>query len=397
MISCPDAAGITQRGRAYVRLGEDGKSVLMQTFWSGAVCPQETAQQYPDLVRIVDVSGERLRRKESDTVTDGQSDSDQLTAVVSAIAAIAADHGIKRRRGPWLPPLPEIVPTDCFGAAVRFDGTGWREGFDGTYRVPIGIFDRPAAQEQGVQVLDFSQTPHYAVCGAPRSGKTTFLKTLILSLGLCFSPDEVSITVFDFGSGSLTACAQMPHTASVIREGDTAQTERFCAFIDDEIQKRRACFRKENTANFAEYIRRKHGMPAIFILIDNLFRLKAISPETEAFLSGVSMNGAECGIHLVFTGSEPDQVNLQANIGGRIALHLPDPRDYRTVVTELPVGCGLPVNPGRGLIRDTAAAAFQTAVYNGDHTAEPDALFSAMREAYSRSAPADARRKEGCE
>lgn len=82
--------------------------------------------QYPDLVRIVDVSGERLRRAEQTADGKQQSDgSDQLTAIVQYIAALAERQNIRRLRGPWMPPLPEHVPYHTVLKAPRFDGSTW--------------------------------------------------------------------------------------------------------------------------------------------------------------------------------------------------------------------------------------------------------------------------------
>ncbi len=398
MIKRPDAAGITQRGRAYVRIGEDEEFVLLQSYWSGAVYSEQTEAQFPDLVRIVQVSGERLPRKDADTVTSGTAGApgdDQLTAIVSAIASLAKQNGIKRLNGPWMPQLPEVITTDSLGVPARFSGKEWTGSSEGIFRIPIGLYDRPALQEQGVQYLDFTQTPHYAVYGAPLSGKTTFLKTLILMLGLHYTPDEVSMTILDFGGGSLSQFEQMPHVTAVIREGDNEQVERFKERISNEMQTRKACFRKEKAANFAQYIRKKHKLPAIFIIIDNQLRMNTLVDDMDPFLINVSMSGPDCGIHLIFTSNNHNKtsMNLQTNIGGNIALHMADRNDYRGVVSELPEGCGLPANPGRGLIRDTAAAEFQTAVYmptdnDEKNTAKLEALIGAMRKCWCGDAPA---------
>lgn len=395
MIKRPDAAGITQRGRAYVRIGEDEEFVLIQSFWSGADYAEEQDAQYPDLVRVVDVSGERLRRAEHTERTARQEvGGDQLTAVVRYIAALAEKLKIRRLAGPWMPPLPETVAYADVLSAPRFDGERWN-GERPALRVPVGIYDRPALQEQGVQYLDFDRTPHYAVYGAPQSGKTTFLKTMMIGLAQTFSPDEVSITVLDFGGGSLSAFEELPHIAAIIREGETEQLERFQERISSEIRKRKVCFRKEKAANFAQYLLKKQNLPAIFVVIDNLIRLTAFSDNIGAFLAELGMSGADCGIHLIFTSNNPSKtgMNLQANIGGNIALHMADRSDYRGVVSELPEGCGFPSNPGRGLIRDTAAAEFQTAILlpagaDTDADTVRDRLIAQMRAAYSGNAPA---------
>ncbi len=392
MIKRPDAAGITQRGRAYVRIGEDEEFVLLQSYWSGAVYAEEKEVQYPDLVRIVDVSGERLRRAEQ--TADGRQQtvgSDQLTAIVQYIAALAERQNIRRLRGPWMPPLPEHVPYHTVLKAPRFDGSTW-QGERPPFCIPIGIYDRPAMQEQGVQYMDFDAAPHYAVYGAPLSGKTTLLHTLITGLAMTFSPAEAEIILLDFGGGSLSRFESLPHVSALIREGEPEQMERFKERMTAEMQKRKICFRKEKVANYAQYVQKKQNLPAVFVIIDNEIRLTAFADDIAPFLIELSMSGSDCGIHLVFTSNNPNKtgMNLQANIGGNIALHMADRNDYRGVVAELPEGCGLPSNPGRGLIRDKAAAEFQTAVFapeGAEAGAALEALIAEMRTAFAGDTP----------
>ncbi len=365
MIKRPDAAGITQRGRAYIRIGEDEEFSLIQTYWSGAAYSEGKSDPYPDLVRIVDVSGERIQRSGNAGGNRSSSGTDQLTAIVDHIAYMAERHGIERLDGPWMPPLPEMLSVHSLDIHPRFNGKEWL-GEAESFTVPIGIFDRPAFQEQDIQYLDFTQTPHYAIYGAPLSGKTTLLKTIVTGLGLFFSPAEVNINILDFGGGSLNVFESMPHVTNVIRDGEDDRIKKLMEWTDKEIQIRKNCFRKEKVSNFSQYFAKKKNMPALFLVIDNQLRFSSLVDFADRFLTDLSMTGPDCGIHIIFTSNNANKtsMNIQANIGGNIALHMADRNDYRSVISEFPEGCGLPNTPGRGIIRDSAAAAeFQTAVY----------------------------------
>lgn len=365
MIKRPDAAGITQLGRAYIRIGEDEEFSLIQTYWSGASYSEGDIDPYPDLVRIVDVSGERIQRGNTSGDRKNTADTDQLTAVVNHIVGIAKSRGIEQLDGPWMPPLPEMLSVQEICSKLRFNGKEWTGSAD-QLTVPIGLYDRPALQEQNTLFLDLSQTPHYAIYGAPLSGKTTLLKTIILNLGLFFSPDEVNISILDFGGGSLSVFEQMPHVLNVIREGEDDRLKKLLEWIEKEMQTRKNCFRKEKVSNFSQYFSKKRNIPALFLIIDNQLRLASLVDGMDKFLADLSMTGPDCGIHIIFTSNNANKtsMNIQANIGGNIALHMADKNDYRTVVSEFPEGCGLPNNPGRGIIRDSSSVAeFQTAVF----------------------------------
>lgn len=83
MIKRPDAAKITQAGRAYIRVGEDIFFDLFQSFWSGAPYfgATKTDENVGNQVRIVDVNGKRIKTV-FDEKTRFKSDTDELTAIL---------------------------------------------------------------------------------------------------------------------------------------------------------------------------------------------------------------------------------------------------------------------------------------------------------------------------
>lgn len=362
MIKRPDAAAITQRGRAYIRVGEDEMLELFQSFWSGAEYTDTQADTlcYSNQVSVVDISGERIG-------TTGKSKAenrDQLTAIVEHICHQAELARIPRLSGCWKPELPELLPLHSLEVPKGFDGKGWSKQPQ-WLRVPVGIYDRPALQEQGVQYIDFNIRPHFGIYGGPASGKTTMLKTLILSMGMQFSPADVNLYLLDFGGRSLGAFSGMPHVGMVIQDDEAEKLNKFLAWLQTEIRSRKLTFSKLGVSNFDSYRARKQDMPAIFVLVDNLQRLTTIHETVNDILVEISMTGSDAGVHLVYTANNINKVsmNLRANIGGNIALHLTDRNDYRTAVDVFPEGCREPMNPGRAVIRDSSAAEFQTAIF----------------------------------
>ncbi|KOG90402.1 hypothetical protein ADK38_08995, partial [Streptomyces varsoviensis] len=75
--------------------------------------------------------------------------------------------------------LPGIVPDPERGmSAADYPELG-------RLRVPLGMVDRPYEQLRELLVADLSGADgHLAVAGAPQSGKSTTLRTLMLSLAL---------------------------------------------------------------------------------------------------------------------------------------------------------------------------------------------------------------------
>lgn len=381
LLKRPDAANITQRGRAFVRIGEDELFELFQSYWSGAdyVRADTGSRRFPNQVSVVDVTGERIQTAVTQA-TEGQVGADQLTAIVGHLCEQAERARIKKLPGPWKPELPVLLPMrllERMGAQVGFTGTDW-ENTPSDFLIPVGLYDRPALQQQGIQYLNFSSCTHYGIYGGPGAGKTTLLKTLVLSLGMQFSPSEIHIWILDFGGQSLKAYTEMPHVVMTILEGQEERLHSFMDWILQEISRRKKHFTDERVANFKEYRKRKHDLPAVFVIIDNLLKLSILYNEIDAFLIELTMAGSDCGIHLVFTSNNINKtgMNLRTNVDGNIALRMTDHNDYRTAIVEFPEGSRAPSVPGRALIRDTCVAEFQTAVFTAgnDASSESEAL-----------------------
>ena len=97
--------------------------------------------------------------------------------MVRHICAVASEHGIESPRGPWLPELPEELTLEQLGVPGGFDGTQWGAR-PHWLTVPIGMYDAPREQRQGVQLLDLAANGHCGFfSGAPGTGKTTLLKS----------------------------------------------------------------------------------------------------------------------------------------------------------------------------------------------------------------------------
>jgi DNA segregation ATPase FtsK/SpoIIIE, S-DNA-T family len=93
----------------------------------------------------------------------------------------------------WLPPLAAHIALDPLLTSVA---RGW-------LRVPVGVVDRPLEQEQGPLVLDLSGgAGHLAVVGAPRTGKSTLLCTLVAAMAATTRRTRSRSTAWTSAAGS---------------------------------------------------------------------------------------------------------------------------------------------------------------------------------------------------
>lgn len=364
MLKHPDAARITQAGRAYIRVGEDEVFELFQSFYSSAEYTDAMVNRTKNenMVRIVGVTGNRInplpkkKRKAAE--------SDELTAVICHIDALCRRQGIVKMNGPWLPELPKWLSLDALEVEGMFDGEKWTSGRKGL-AVPVGRYDIPAIQAQGTQYLDFMATGHFGIYGMPATGKTFFLKTVLTALGLCYTPKEVMVTVIDAGNWSLKEFEGMPHVREVILNQEDEKVKNFVKKAYIELEARKKAFQKHAVSSLTAYREAAApDTPAIVIMIDQIKQLFEQYPEMDEVLNIIAASGASFGIYLIYTAHTDLGLSYKFTqlIKGAVTFQLPDRGDYTQLAGPV-AGISIPNLPGRALMRGNPPTAFHTAVY----------------------------------
>jgi S-DNA-T family DNA segregation ATPase FtsK/SpoIIIE len=277
----------------------------------------------------------------------------------------------------WLPPLPGEVPLDPL---LRTAGPGWLQ-------VPVGVVDRPLDQVQEPLVLDLSGAAgHLAVVGAPRTGKSTLLATMVAALAAGHPPDEVQVYAVDLGGGSLHRLGDLPHVGAVCGPREAERVQRLVRELRSLVLERERRFRDLGVDSMASWheLRRAGldlgGYGEVVLVVDNWGAFVRELPELEAEITGLAAVGLHYGVHLVVAANRWAELRpgLRENLGGRLELRLNDPLESelgRSAAAELP---GL---PGRGLTQ--AGLQFQAALPGP----VPDVLARAMPSRTGADAP----------
>ena len=129
--------------------------------------------------------------------------------------------------------------------------------------VPIGI-----NRNGDIVYLDLHQRgdgPNGLIAGPPGSGKSEFLSTLCLSLGLFFSPEEIQLHIIDRWLPD--KFKDLPHLGRCLSEYSSEAVDTFINEIDSEIQRRFSILEKNSVPNVYQYlknIKRADGCNAPF-------------------------------------------------------------------------------------------------------------------------------------
>lgn len=296
---------------------------------------------------------------DGEPASPGPAPDDEPSVVDLAVAAM-------RGRGPlahqvWLPPLDVPATLDVLLDDLAADpdlglvSRRWRQAPGLT--VPVGEVDKPLEQRRDVLAVDLAgQGGHVAVVGGPRSGKSTALRTLVLSLALTRTPREVSFYVLDFGGGTFSALADLPHVAGVATRAEPDVVRRTVAEVRQVVDAREAYFRRHGIDSVETYRARRaagaadDGYGDVFLVVDGWSTLRADFDTLELELQDLVQRGLTFGVHLlVATNRWADlRAAVRDVLGTRIELRLGDPLDSevdRKVAASVPSG-----RPGRGLV-----------------------------------------------
>lgn len=362
MLRHDDAARITNPGRAYVQVGEDEIYEMIQSYWSGAPYnpTRELSRKRSDTLSVVDLYGSR-KSYEPEKTTGFRAEKNEIDAIVEYLDTHTRKNEIPRARNIWTAKLADRLELSQL-LHIAFDGERW--GDDTGLAPVVGMLDDPRSQSQYPMRLNLLEDGHTVVYGAPGTGKTTFLQTVIMSTALSYSPDAVSMYLLDFGGGSLNLFRSLPHVGAVARDNEEDRVNKVCKIIADELKLRKELFSELGIVSIDAY--REAAccrMPYILLAVDNFGPVMNLYPDLDDFFQVLTREGGSYGIYLVATASSENAVpyRISQNITGGIALRMPDRGDYASIVGRTD---GLePENlPGRGLCRGKPPLEFQTAL-----------------------------------
>ncbi|MFI9308347.1 type VII secretion protein EccCa [Streptomyces triculaminicus] len=256
-----------------------------------------------------------------------------MSVVVDQLRAAAAPT-----RAIWLPPLPGAIALDTAAGPLRAGDRGMQLAVrPGPLKVPLGVLDDPARQWQGQWILDLTVSGgHAAVVGGPQSGKTTLLRTFVLSLAMTHTPREVGVYGLDLVGGGLAALAGLPHVGGVAGRADRERAARTVEEVRGMLAVREELFREHGIDSVERLrdLRAEGRLPElasteIVLVIDGFGALRDDFAELEDAVTDLLRRGGGYGIHVVASMLRWNDVRIatQATFGTRVELRLNDPGD----------------------------------------------------------------------
>ncbi|MBX0329896.1 hypothetical protein K2Z83_19715 [Oscillochloris sp. ZM17-4] len=292
----------------------------------------------------------------------------------------------------WPAPLPDAIDLDtpvldgmqpqpitlvpALAEWLQGTRTGWPATGPAAPTPLIGFYDAPDRRER--RPLSF-EWDHVAVFGQPRSGRTTLLRTLIMSLAGTYAPQQLHLYIVDSGGSNFADLHDVPHIGAIIGRNEPDFDDRLIRLVnvlEDELQRRQTAFK---ALNFAAYrIQENADLPAMLVMIDGVATLKERYESLLLRLTEIARQSARYGIVLALTATAMSDIPgvLREQVSRKLVLAMEKAESYKDLLGVS--ASTFSATPGRGyIVLDLQARMFQIARPPADLRPIIDALRAA--------------------
>ncbi|MFH1761824.1 MAG: DNA translocase FtsK [bacterium] len=201
--------------------------------------------------------------------------------------------------------------------------------------------------------LNITRMPHQLIGGQTGSGKSVCINSLICSVLLTKTPDEVKFIMIDPKVVELKDYNGIPHLLSPV-VSEPKEALRALKWTCIEMDKRYRLLARAGARNISSFNRKFENdelkdselepddikrMPYILIVIDELADLMmTASKEVEAQIARIAQISRAVGIHLILATQSPRTTvitgAIKANLPSRIAFQVAQMNDSRTILDQ---------------------------------------------------------------
>lgn len=204
-----------------------------------------------------------------------------------------------------------------------------------------------------IKEYDVTKMPHCLISGTVGSGAVNILNTIIVSLLMKYSPDELKLVLADPHQVEFLSYENIPHLLYPIIKDASVGTPLFEEIYMD-IEKRFQLLMEAGVKNIYQYNEnREDKMPYMLIVINEYSDFVMFGKDIENHIMKIIQKGRAVGVHFILYTNRPT-VNiltgtLKANFATRITGSVPSRVDSITIIDE--EGAELLLGKGDALVK----------------------------------------------
>jgi S-DNA-T family DNA segregation ATPase FtsK/SpoIIIE len=268
----------------------------------------------------------------------------------------------------WLPALDDTTALTLDVILGEYWNRPWDEFTEDSGLIaPYGREDDPFEHSQDVVALSLIDS-NGGVAGAPQAGKTTALRTLIMSLAMTNSPQRVQFYGIDFGGLKLQSVAGLPHVCGIAGTGDEEKIARVVFEVERILRNRKRDWTRwvepgaqdgKTGLDLSRFRASKFGpnpraVPEdghgdVFLVVDNITAIKNELPLIHDRINALADGALNFGLHVIISNDSWMGMKAEPKLSSKLELRLANHNDS---LMDRPLAKTVPdEQKGRGVVK----------------------------------------------